>query len=99
MTCIVATNNRQLSYTIKKYYGTEFDGYGYLNKIYDTVITLGTDKLEEYTKNYCGIMQYNNLPEKMSFVLFKFLNFYIESVINTCQFIILLSHIPIIGAY
>lgn len=75
MTCIVATNNRQLSYTIKKYYGTEFDGYGYLNKIYDTVITLGTDKLEEYTKNYCGIMQYNNLPEKMSFVLFKFLNF------------------------
>ena len=35
LSILVVTNNRQLSYTIKKYYGNDFDGYGYLNKIYD----------------------------------------------------------------
>lgn len=75
LSILVVTNNRQLSYTIKKYYGNDFDGYGYLNKIYDTVITLGIDNLENYVKNHCKIMESTYLPENISFELFKYLNF------------------------
>lgn len=64
-----------MSYTIKKYYGNDFDGYGYLNKIYDGVITLGIDNLENYVKKNCEIIQFTNLPENISFELFKYLNF------------------------
>lgn len=75
LSIIVVTNNRQLSYTIKKYYGSDFDGYGYLNKIYDSVITLGIDNLENYVKKHCEIIQSTNLPENISFELFKYLKF------------------------
>ena len=40
VTFIVATNITQLSYTVEKYYGNNFDGYGYLNKFIDYTITL-----------------------------------------------------------
>ena len=75
LTIIVVTNNRQLSYTIKNYYGSEFDGYGYLNKIYDTVITLETENLDNYVKKHCQITKSINLPENMSVLLFKYLHF------------------------
>ena len=64
-----------MSHTIKKYYGNDFDGYSYLNKIYDSVITLGIDNLENYVKKHCEITQATNLPENISFELFKYLNF------------------------
>lgn len=75
LSIIVVTNNKQLSHTIKKYYGNDFDGYSYLNKIYDSVITLGIDNLENYVKKHCEITQATNLPENISFELFKYLNF------------------------
>ncbi len=37
---VIATNNVQLTYTVKKYYGQDFDGYRYLNKFYDLVFHL-----------------------------------------------------------
>lgn len=75
LTIIVVTNNRQLSHTIKKYYGSDFDGYSYLNKIYDTVISLEVENLDNYLNKYCQFMQSTNLPENMSVLLFKFLHF------------------------
>ena len=75
LSIIVVTNNSQLSYTIKKYYDNDFDGYGYLNKIYDNGITLEIDNLENYAKKYCKIIQSTNLPENTSFELFKYLKF------------------------
>jgi hypothetical protein len=44
VTFIVATNTTQLSHTIKKYYGYEFDGYSYLNKFFD--FTFGLQKVD-----------------------------------------------------
>ena len=73
LSIIVITNNSQLSYTIKKYYDNDFDGYGCLNKIYDNGITLEIDNLENYAKKYCKIIQSTNLPENTSFELFKYL--------------------------
>ena len=51
LTIVVVINNKQLSYTIRKYYGNEFDWY--LNKIYDTVITLETENFDNYLKRHC----------------------------------------------
>lgn len=75
LTIIVVTNNRQLSYTIKKYYGNDFDGYGYLNKMYDTVFTLEVDRLENYIREYCEILYSTYLPHDTSYELFQFLKF------------------------
>lgn len=75
ITTLVVTNNRQLSETVKHYYGSNFDGYGYLNKIYDTVITLKNEYLDSYAKNYCNIMKSTYLPENISVLLFHFFNF------------------------
>lgn len=75
LTIVVVTNNKQLSYTIRKYYGNEFDGYGYLNKIYDTVITLEVENLDNYLKRHCQIINSTHLPENMSALLFNFLHF------------------------
>lgn len=44
VTFILATNITQLSHTIKKYYGYEFDGYSYLNKFFD--FTFGLQKVD-----------------------------------------------------
>lgn len=62
---IVVSNNEQLSHTFSKFYGEKFDGYGYLNKIYDLIISLGNidpskyinDVLAKYiNSNYNNIM-------------------------------------------
>lgn len=45
---ILTCNNEQLSYSVSKFYGNNFDGYGYLNKIYDIVITLENIEPEIY---------------------------------------------------
>ena len=37
---LVSSNNEQLSHTVSKFYGTKFDGYGYLNKMFNFIITL-----------------------------------------------------------
>ncbi len=45
---LLGTNNLQLSYTVSNYYGNNFDGYGYLNKIYNLVIELDNIDVETY---------------------------------------------------
>lgn len=48
---LLGTNNLQLSYTISNYYGNGFDGYGYLNKIYNLVIELGDISTKKYIES------------------------------------------------
>lgn len=45
---LFSTNNRQLVHTIKKYYGNDFDGYGYLDKLYDLSFELPSIEVEKY---------------------------------------------------
>lgn len=45
---VLATNNRQLVHTVKKYYGNDFDGYGYLDKLYDLPLELPPVDIEKY---------------------------------------------------
>jgi nucleoside-triphosphatase THEP1 len=50
ITFIVSTNNEQLSHMICKLYGEKFEGYEYLNKFYDFVITLDDYEIANYLK-------------------------------------------------
>lgn len=51
ITFIVTANLKELSHTVKKYYGYEFDGYAYLNKFFDLTIGLTRADPKEYAKN------------------------------------------------
>lgn len=51
VTFIVTANIAELSHTIKKYYGYEFDGYAYLNKFFDFTINLKKVKIKEYARD------------------------------------------------
>ena len=56
VTVIVSTNNYELSNTIRNYYGNDFDGYGYLNKFYDSIISLDRINIKKYLQmkyNFC----------------------------------------------
>ena len=48
MIFLIATNNRQLAHTIKKYYGNDFDGYGYLDKLFDLPLELPDVDMKQY---------------------------------------------------
>lgn len=51
VTFIITTNINQLSHTIKKYYGSDFDGYAYLNKFFDFMFGLRKVNIEEYARS------------------------------------------------
>lgn len=50
ITILMSTNNFELSHTIKKVYGQDFDGYSYLSKFYDCIVYL--DNTEQVVNNY-----------------------------------------------
>lgn len=51
VTFIITANITELSHTIKKYYGYEFDGYAYLNKFFDFIISLKKVDTTDYARN------------------------------------------------
>lgn len=51
VTFVITTNTKELTHTIKKYYGVDFDGYGYLNKLIDFTIGLQRIDIKQYTQN------------------------------------------------
>lgn len=75
ITILVVTNNVQLTYTINNYYGNGFNGYAYLNRIYDTIITLDVENIEDYAKKVLNIKNRRNLPDDVSYLLFKYFKF------------------------
>lgn len=51
MTFIVTANLLELTHTIKKYYGDDFDGFSYLNKFFDLTIGLQKVDIESYARS------------------------------------------------
>lgn len=49
---VIAVNTEQLEHTIKKFYGNEFDGYGYLNKFFDFPFSLKRPDTKAFASNY-----------------------------------------------
>ena len=75
ITIIVSTNNLELSNTIKNFYGNDFNGYGYLNKFYDTVINLEVADIKMYLQNQLDFCYKTYLPHDMSYLILQHLGF------------------------
>lgn len=75
ITTLVVTNNSQLSECIKHFYGYNFDGYEYLNKIYDTVLSLNVENLDKYIIEYLNFPNNGCLSEEISYSIIKYLKF------------------------
>jgi hypothetical protein len=69
------TNNSELSHTIKKFYGNEFDGCGYLNKFYDAVISLEIKDIRQYLQKQLNFCHTTYLPNDTSYLILKYYNF------------------------
>lgn len=52
---LICANNKQLQYTVKKYYGEGFDGYAYLDRFYDLIFNLPEPNIEAYIKHHLEI--------------------------------------------
>lgn len=52
---IISTNNEQLMHVIENFYGSNFDGYSYLNKFYDLVVELNEIDRKKYLENICKV--------------------------------------------
>lgn len=55
MVFVLSTNNRQLVHTVQKYYGNNFDGYGYLDKMYDLILELPKVDIKQYFQSQLGV--------------------------------------------
>lgn len=75
ITIIVVTNNKELTHTIKKFYGYEFGGSGYLNKFYDVVISLETKDIKQYLQKQLNFCNSSYFPSDMSYLIIKYYNF------------------------
>lgn len=71
ITIIIVANNKELSHTIKKQYGNEFDAYSYLNKFYDFIMTLDNSNNVEYAKKVLKFNSNTYLPHDVSYAMFK----------------------------
>lgn len=45
---LIATNKRELSHTVRKYYGEKFNGYRYLSRFFDMELTLPLISITDY---------------------------------------------------
>lgn len=86
ITILVSTNNKELAHTIKKFYGNDFDGYGYLNRFYDCIYSL--DVLKEELVNYLEYKEQfkinNTFFYRFSYILFIKYNFSLRDCDKFC---------------
>lgn len=75
ITIIVSTNNYELSNTIKNYYGSNFDGYGYLNKIYDYTIYLDSRDIKTYLQKQLNFCRQTWVYHDFSYLVMDYFNF------------------------
>ena len=75
ITVIVSTNNFELSNTIKNYYGNNFDGYGYLNKFYDSIISLDRINIKNYLQNQLDFCKETWVWHDLSYLIMVHYNF------------------------
>ncbi len=70
---VISTNNTQLAHTVRKYYGSDFDGAKYLNRFYDLVFDLPEINSKDFILGHLmrknDSMWYNIVPERIAIVL------------------------------
>ena len=75
VTFIFSVDLNQLQYTINNYYGVQFDGYQYLDRFFDLVISLPEPDIDRYFDNTKNILEtsnhiWNDRAKESSYYLF-----------------------------
>lgn len=70
---LVATNKRELSHTVRKYYGESFNGYSYLSRFFDMELTLPLISKTDYIKHkFSSIFPQTNLLDSINHTISHF---------------------------
>lgn len=77
---IVVSNNEQLAHTVSKFYGEKFDGYGYLNKIYDLIINLENIDASKYIREILSIYMDGSYNNQVVNTLCEYYNFSMREI-------------------
>ncbi len=73
ITFVLAVNTEQLAHTVKKFYGNDFDGYGYLNKFFDFPFSLKAPDTKMFAADYLGKPKSSNITTKTPIEVADFL--------------------------
>lgn len=77
---VVSTNKRELINTVKKYYGNGFDGYGYLDKLYDLTVELPEIDVDKYFHNVLKVPNNSYFINISPVLIAKYLNMTMREV-------------------
>lgn len=80
VTFIITTNVNQLSHTIKKYYGSDFDGYAYLNKFFDFTFGLRKVSIEVYTRSVLDWVEGGMIVNGVAFDAIEYYGFEMREI-------------------
>ena len=80
VTFIITTNVNQLSHTIKKYYGSDFDGYAYLNKFFDFTFGLRKVSIEVYTRSVLDWVEGSMIVNGVAFDAIEYYGFEMREI-------------------
>ena len=80
VTFIITTNVNQLSHTIKKYYGSDFDGYAYLNKFFDFTFGLRKVNIEVYTRSVLDWVEGSMIVNGVAFDAIEYYGFEMREI-------------------
>ena len=80
VTFIITTNINQLSHTIKKYYGSDFDGYAYLNKFFDFTFGLRKVSIEVYARSVLDWVEGSMIVNGVAFDAIEYYGFEMREI-------------------
>ena len=77
---LVSCNSQQLSHTVSKFYGEKFDGYGYLNKLFNFVVFLEKIDASTYINNILKIANSSGYLESMTVGVSEYFDFSMREI-------------------
>lgn len=77
---LVSCNSQQLSHTISKFYGNDFDSYGYLNKIFNFMVSLENVDPKKYIQSVLKKPFSVDYFDLMALSIFEYLSFTMREI-------------------
>lgn len=77
---IISTNNEQLMNVINNFYGSNFDGYGYLNKFYNLIVELNEVNVENYLTRVLNMEKKDNYYNNALYGVIEYFQFSMREI-------------------
>lgn len=77
---LVSSNCEQLKHTVSSFYGDNFDGYGYLNKVFNFIVSLENINPLNYAKSVLQKVETNKFWDLLALGIFEHYNFSMREI-------------------